>query len=440
VVIYPKAKIEGQLPPSQEPQVIIAYRDMDRLHERLVQTFKLWGPTGSVSAFTIATTAIVTDTLRDGANFIAVAAAGTDDVDEQIERLTRQQYETYRGLLGNARALVSGRAGSGKTMLGIWTARELAQRGRTLFLCFNKTLAKWLQERDLDVKNLEICTFHSICARLSSQAGLSWNPREQDPEFWADSAPNILADALDRLGASAKYDAVVVDEGQDFHPNWWIAIELLLRSEREGVLFIFHDPDQAIQFRGTSSYPLIATTFKLDANCRNTRRIAGYCANVLGSTVTCMEGLPEGATPEIGVVNADARSRANVCRTSVRAWLEEGYVKSRIAILSPFREDHPDSALKYLLAEQAGTIRFETDPEAINHWLDGKAIWCSTIKRFKGLEADCLIVADIPSTFSSGFSLNDLYVAVSRAKHNVLLLPCDGQGSAMLHKFLPAER
>ncbi|MBV9367811.1 MAG: hypothetical protein JO286_06845 [Solirubrobacterales bacterium] len=45
-------------------------------------------------------------------------------------------------------------------------------------------------------------------------------------------------------------DAVLVDEAQDFLPDWLDALELLL-DEGEGIMFLFADESRAIYRRGS---------------------------------------------------------------------------------------------------------------------------------------------------------------------------------------------
>jgi hypothetical protein len=417
--------------------VVISYRDMHRLHERIEKAFAAWGHTSRGASFSTAVAARVTEVIRDDASFVAVAAADSDDVYQRIEQLTRQQYETYSGLLSNRRALISGRAGSGKTMLALWTARALAGGGRVLFLCFNRTLASWLQRREESVPNLEIATFHSLCAKLALKAGLGWKPPSGAADnFWHFDAPNVLADALDQIPGHEKYDAVLVDEGQDFHPNWWIPVELLLRHEGEGRFYIFFDPDQAIQNTSDGAYPAIATTFRLDTNCRNTRQVAGYCGRVVSAVARSLEGAPEGLPPAIEPPLPTPEARVKRANVIIKGWLTEGYRPSRIAVLSPYRSGGNQSSLTQLVRDGVASVPFETSADHIDNWLDGKAFWASTIKSFKGLEADCLLLTDIPGDESPIFAKRDLYVAVSRARHHAVLLPVDSAGERVARSFL----
>ena len=65
----------------------------------------------------------------------------------------------------------------------------------------------------------------------------------------------------------------------------------------------------------------------------------------------------------------------------------------------------------------------EGGEKSIEDWRQGRVIWTSTIKAFKGLEADCVILADGPAPGSAGFSVAELYVAASRAKHFLIIAP-----------------
>ena len=70
--------------------------------------------------------------------------------DEEAERiqLTQQQSRLLRALQTHKRASISGAAGTGKTLLALQRARELAaDGGRTLFICFNRPLADFLSSR-----------------------------------------------------------------------------------------------------------------------------------------------------------------------------------------------------------------------------------------------------------------------------------------------------
>ena len=69
-----------------------------------------------------------------------------------------------------------------------------------------------------------------------------------------------------------RFDAIVVDEGQDFADVWWVTLEELLRDPKNSALYIFYDQDQVI-YRNRGAFPIPEPHFQLLHNCRSTRAI-----------------------------------------------------------------------------------------------------------------------------------------------------------------------
>ena len=61
----------------------------------------------------------------------------------------------------------------------------------------------------------------------------------------AEAGRRVEAVAIEDL-VHQRFDAIIVDEAQDFRPEYWAGIELLLTSEADGYLYIFCDPNQAL--------------------------------------------------------------------------------------------------------------------------------------------------------------------------------------------------
>ena len=67
------------------------------------------------------------------------------ETEEQIFRLTEEQYRCLDQLQDNPRCLFDGGAGTGKTLLALEFARREASSGKkVLLICFNKLLGQWL--------------------------------------------------------------------------------------------------------------------------------------------------------------------------------------------------------------------------------------------------------------------------------------------------------
>lgn len=174
--------------------------------------------------------------------------------------LDRQQRElsTTRTETGYRR--IKGAAGSGKSVVLAARASELAAEGKSvLVVTFNITLLNYL--RDLAVRHvarrqvvrrrIEFLHFHYWCRRVCSETGhlaeyqgLWREARSDDDEL--DSQPVLnerLASLVQRiyethagLDVVPRYDAVLVDEGQDFRLSWWQTLRLALVEGGEMVL------------------------------------------------------------------------------------------------------------------------------------------------------------------------------------------------------------
>jgi hypothetical protein len=66
-----------------------------------------------------------------------------------------------------------------------------------------------------------------------------------------------------------RWDAVIVDEGQDIRPEWWPLIEAALRHCQHSHLTIFCDGRQKITGVSDDSYPQTEAVFEISRNCRN---------------------------------------------------------------------------------------------------------------------------------------------------------------------------
>ena len=441
-VIYPFARVLGSLPTSQHPVVMLAYKDMGELYLRLTNAFKVWGSETRGGKFTETTSNEVATVLSGEARFVTVAAASVDEDDSKIEQLTRQQYNVFKGLLSNSRIRVEGKAGSGKTLLALWAAQSFASQSKdVLYLCYNRSLAAWLRAKFGLSERIVVRSFHSLCSEYARKAKLSFSPPDKDADadetklFWGEKSPAILDQALTALGDAARFDVVIVDEAQDFHQDWWLPVQLLLRNVENGPLYIFFDSDQTGVYGHGQAYPAENNfSFELSENCRNTRKVVSYCSRVLRAKLRTFEFSPLGESPEVSPVYPSVIDRSAAAKKLVENWIQEGFAPSRIAILSPWSRGNPASVLSEL--RTIAGIPVEVNPDQIELWLSNKAIWGSTIRSFKGLEADCILLTDVPKTETSGFSRLEMYVAASRAKHRLAFLPCSRDAEVEIRDWL----
>ena len=429
LVVYPFGKFTNAVGPTAEPAVMLNYTDMKLIHDRLENAFAVWGMPLRARMFTSEVMQKVERCITDDIKLVPILSAQVQQDNRIIEALTQTQFAAFRGVMGNRRVHVHGGAGSGKTLLAFWAATALAAKGeRVLFVCFNRVLASWLARRP-DSQTITVMSFHALAHETISKASIPFTPPDETDvdareEFFANEAPALFAQAIDLLDEHQlpRYDAVIIDEGQDFHPDWWFPIQLLLKDPDQGRLCIFSDPAQAGVYGREVGYPAPMTQYQLQENCRNSQRIAQYCGNVLRRKLDCYPTSPTGVFPLILNTLTDATQRAQLVRRTVSELFQQGFNASQIAILSPYRRTSRHSALSYIPEINMKPLR--GGAEDLAAWSAEKIIWASSIAAFKGLEAECVIITDVPSTTENAhFTLSDAYVAGSRAKYHLIIVP-----------------
>ena len=420
-VIFPDCEYTGPLPPGADSGILLTSKDLGFLDRRIPEVAKRWDRQSSRPRLSRSDTSRIIEGLSPAFRLLPILSRQVASQEDALVRLTDRQQEALEGLYANPRVLVKGVAGSGKTMLALARALRFAEEGKkTLFLCYNKGLADWLA--DLVTEKIRPCLsvyhFHRLCSEWCWTAGIPFHvTADDDGAFWQDDAADLLDRAIDRN--STRFDAVVVDEAQDFFPNWWMPIELLNTFAEDGSLYVFCDPAQNLFVDSELVLPELGVRYSLPTNCRNTRRIAATCGRIQGIEVAVRKEAPEGIDPKIEVASPGNQQRST-CENQIREWLNSGKLKpNQIAILSPRRQG--SSSLAEMKALGGCPI-----VDTLSAWKEGKGILYSTIRAFKGLEADALVLMDI-SGFSPVLTQADLYVACSRAKHLLtVLVTADG--------------
>lgn len=332
-------------------------------------------------------------------------ASRIDEESPALVQLTSEQMDVLDLFDEFPRVAIKGAAGTGKTLVAMEKARRLALAGkRVLFLCFNRPLAEFLASR---ADGFVVETFHRFASVLAKRAGIQFQvPKDNDDEFWSESAADLLLQALDAY-PDERYDAVVVDEAQDFKPVWWIAVESLLRDKDSGVLYVFYDPNQQIYGGGPAEELGLRSTM-LKYNCRNTKKIASYSGKLVGLDPILKPGAPDGENIIIEECN-DEGSVVDCVRKLLHEFVHSSNITTeRIIILTTHR---PELSPVWR-AKKLGNITLV----GLDKKPNPNEVRFSTLHRFKGLEADIVILCDVRPGQDTSASRH-LYVATSRARH-----------------------
>jgi hypothetical protein len=222
-------------------------------------------------------------------------------LDLQQERAAKQ--------LGSGHRILSGVAGSGKTLILTARAKWMLEENpsqRVLITCFNVTLAAYIRSVVHDGINsrpklcepgVEARHFHgwarAVCGSLPQYDG-----RDED-DIDDDIANRVLAEL--RRRSDLRYDAILVDEAHIMHPTWFKALRAALKDPEEGSLLIVNDASQKLRKRRRFSWSSVGInargrTRTYKKNYRNTKQVLGFAWSVL-STLVASEPEAEEAFP-----------------------------------------------------------------------------------------------------------------------------------------------
>jgi len=329
--------------------------------------------------------------------------------EEQLVLLTHDQSIALRRMARDKRMVITGCAGSGKTMLAVEHAKRLAANGdRVLFSCFSKALAQHLRQRE-KTKGVDFFNFHSLCFYLAHRAGVKLPEFDGDPpaSYWEEDLPEALVQAIDQLGE--QYDALIVDEAQDFHTSWLDALMYTLRNAEYAPVWLFMDDNQRV-YDVKLDVPREFRPWDLTVNCRNTQAI--HC-EVMKKYEGEMQ--PEALGPpgrDIELVHSEDQAQA-VAAVLERLCGQEEIPPQDVVVLSShgFKKSRVAKGLpgRYRLVDERGKL--------------GNNVYCSSIRGFKGLESPVVVLCELEDLDDASVD-QQLYVALSRAKnHCVVVVP-----------------
>ena len=323
----------------------------------------------------------------------------------EADRLTQEQAM----ILGVTRLLrrveVRGGAGSGKTVLALQQAKELT-RGRAgerpaqrvALLCYSIGLAEFLKRQvagwPRNHRPAFVGTFHEF--------GQQWGAPEgdrTDSDFWEVELPRLMAELVADVPDSKKYDAVIVDEAQDFADAWWAPVMGALRDEEEGGLYVYSDENQRI-FARFGRPPVQLIPLVLDHNLRNTKQIHD-CFGPLAPSRMYSRG---GEGPAVRFVAGHQGRGDGRADDEVEALLDAGWNPGSLCLLTTGHR-HPE--------QQAQTERHGHLGYWRSFW-EGEDVFYGHVLGSKGLERKAVVLC-VNESGERDRARERLYVGMSRA-------------------------
>ncbi|WP_245603640.1 DEAD/DEAH box helicase [Intrasporangium oryzae] len=214
-----------------------------------------------------------------------------------------------------------------------------------------------------------------------------------------------MRDIAAELPESKRFDAVIVDEAQDFADHWWHPLMKALKDEEEGGLYVYSDENQRIFARfGRPPVPLVPLV--LDHNLRNTRQIAKAFAPLAPMRMHLRGG--EGA--EVTFVPCARGDVVDVADDHVDRLLGEGWGPEHVALLT-MGSRHPIQTERWESEGPTGYWRSFWEKDDVFY---GHVLGC------KGLERKAVVLC--VNTKSPERAKEMLYVGMSLATDRLVVV------------------
>jgi hypothetical protein len=249
---------------------------------------------------------------------------------------------------------------------------------------------------------------------------------EQSTCDWADVSYLVAKDIDSGAITPPVYDAVLIDEAQDFAPSWFNTIRRLLKPD-SGLIFLADDPSQSI-YRYYSwqekGIPVVGRTRWLRIPYRNTREIYQAAYEVVREDELLRQQLEErtGITlePDLNSEYLRGGPRPEM-REFGTADEEFAFIRSEVEWL--FQKGFDAREIAVLHRHRSGVRK-------LRRALRGTGVEVNTMHALKGLEFEAVFLSQLQRTFPEGIdrsrqSLSEerrlVYMSMTRARERLYL-------------------
>lgn len=380
------------LPSEADRKLIITREALTDPEKYINRVFEITLPSGVVTRLsTNDTNRLIKEILCPSFNVFPSVSPEIDIKKIRFHRLLREQSSILDFLVEQQTAVINGAAGTGKTVIALEKAKRHAEHNeKVLFLCYNNKLKDYLTDVCID-ENIDFFTIAGLACKLCNTLS---------PDY------EKLTDCLETMycNHSFPYKHIIVDEGQDFGIDNKRETDILetlkvIITDNEvsrGTFYVFYDRLQMVQAKKMS--PIIDDAdcrLTLYKNCRNTINIATTSLIPIGQRTPefydgCVRGLPTKIH-----FTVDSEKMLVSLNNTIESLKTDTF--SDIVILTSKTEDN--SIISDFVS-------------------DGKYQGClfTTCRKFKGLEADAVIMIDVDQNTFEGENALLFYVGASRAR------------------------
>ena len=232
-------------------------------------------------------------------------------------------------------------------------------------------------------------TFYGFCDDFLKSRGqtLNFDDMGKDPAFWQKVQEQVMGEEIPE---EWKFDALIVDEGQDFEAEWFEILRLFLRTGAS-ILWL-EDPDQNLQDKPPVSMEGFVRYRSL-VNYRSPESIARFIRDTLPIPFEQGNTLP-GLGVEVHAYT-EAEEQPKIVGKAVQNLMRHGFSHDDIVIIS-CRGAQNSVFSKLDKVGGVGLRHFtgEYDSTGRQIMTEGKLTFDS-VYRFKGQEAPAVILVDV---------------------------------------------
>ncbi|REJ20992.1 MAG: nuclease [Bacillaceae bacterium] len=365
--------------------------------------------------------------------------------------------------IGDKNRLIRGVAGSGKTLILASRAKLLAKQHpdwKILILCYNISLAQGIRQMIHHMLNEPDSLFDFDFTKEDGNAEAKWDHiivrnfhewLKYDLKITERQIPSILEKLEKNEAILPMYDAILIDEGQDFESEWLALISKLLNPDTQSLLLV-EDRAQTIYKRKRSYLQDMGLSFQgrskiLNINYRNTAQIVKFAwdfyrtHSVLKNKVAHREFEGEiiapqstrrkGPEPGIFKANNFAQEMNMVVRQIQKLHEEKKVPYSEILILYRVKRTHRQNMIDTIKRSlEQGQIPYYwlTEDETAKRKFsrDDNTVKISTIESSKGLDFQAVFIVNVdnmpfPLEEDKEREVSLLYIGMTRAKEYLFL-------------------
>lgn len=339
------------------------------------------------------------------------------DIYPDVHAFKKAQQKSFTALSGGLirlvdnlemhplRLRIQGVAGCGKSQLARhFYDKSLAANKRPLLVCYNRPLAD--NFNGVVQPGGVATTWWGFCDDFIRAMGhtLDYSAMQRDPGFWKKVQDLVVENTVPKGWV---FDTVIIDEGQDFEPEWFEILRLFMREDTD-VLWL---EDETQNIRRTESVgDKDFVIFHARENFRTPRQIARFIQRTLPYEFEVANRLPGMG---VGVSSYETpEQQKKIVDKIIRDLMKRGFTADDIAVLTCHGWNHSVLSDAPMLGGQS-VRRFtgEYDANRQQVYTDGNLCFDS-VGRFKGQQASAVVLVDVDYSQKNE---NLLYTGMTRA-------------------------